>query len=584
MNDVVIRGGTLIDGTGGPPRSGDVGIQGGRIVEIGDDVGRARHTIEASGAWVTPGFTDIHTHYDGQASWDAQLAPSTWHGVTTVVMGSCGVGFAPVREADHERLISLMEGVEDIPGTALAEGLTWDWEGFPAYMDALDRMGHAADLVCQVPHDALRVYVMGERAVAGSDPTDRDIETMRRLLAEALRAGAAGFTTGRTDTHRTSTGDWTPASEASQRELVALASVLGEERRGVLQAVSDFDFLRDDPAFDLEFGLLESMVEASRRPMSISLLQRDQVHDQWATILQRLEGLAARGHDVRAQVAPRAIGVMLGLEATFHPFMGFPGYKEVSHLPRSERVAALRDPERRRRILSEQSTQVAGDGSRLPKIADELLAKLDLVALRTFRLGDPPDYEPAVEDSLYMEAHRRGVPPLEAFYDALLEEDGRALLYFPLLNYTGMNLDVVRQMLDHPLSLPGLSDGGAHVGTICDASFPTFLLTYWARDRAEGQFPVEQLVKKQARDTARFVGLHDRGELRVGQRADINVIDPVRLALGVPELHPDLPAGGTRLMQRAQGYIATLVHGVTVLQDDTSTGHHPGRVARVGPS
>lgn len=587
MNDINIIGGTIVDGTGAPRFTGDVGIREGVIVEVGRVTTSARRTIAADGAMVTPGFTDIHTHYDGQASWDADLAPSTDHGVTTVVLGNCGVGFAPCRRQDHDRLVALMEGVEDIPGTALTEGLTWDWEGFPGYLDALDRVPHAADIVAQMPHDALRVYVMGERAVAGSDATEDDLAQMQALLAEALQAGAAGFSTGRTDTHRTATGEWTPASEASERELIALAKTVGASGHGVLQAVNDFDFLRDEPDFDREFQLIAAMVEAARRPLSISLLQRDQVADQWSTILQRLEGLAEQGHTVRAQVAPRAIGVMLGLEATFHPFMGFPSYQAIAHLPLEERVATLRDPACKARILSETSTSVAGDGSKLPKIADELLAKLDLVALRTFRLGDPPDYEPSLEDSLFMEAQSRGVKPLEVFYDALLEEDGRALLYFPLLNYTGMNLDVVRTMLTHPLALPGLSDGGAHVGTICDASFPTFLLTYWGRDRAYGRLPVEALVKAQARDTARYMGLSDRGELTVGQRADVNVIEFERLGVHHPTMVPDLPAGGRRLLQSSRGYRATLVGGSVVRLDDELTGVRPGRVVRcalAGPS
>ena len=586
MLDLVIRGGTIVDGTGAAPYTGDVGVSQGQIVAVGKVTDPAQRTLDADGALVTPGFTDMHTHYDGQASWDAQLAPSTWHGVTTAVIGNCGVGFAPVREADRERLIALMEGVEDIPGTALAEGLTWEWESFPEYMDALDRMGHAADVVCQVPHDALRVYVMGDRAIAGSEATEADLAQMKALLREALEAGAAGFSTGRTDTHRTATGEWTPASEASERELVGLASVLGNVGRGVLQAVNDFDYLRPDAgeaAFHREFDLIAAMVRASGgRPLSVSVLQRDEVRDQWRAILGRLEGLTQEGFTARAQVAPRAIGVMLGLEATFHVFMGFPSYKEIASLPLDQRVAALRDPERRARILGEQSTPVAGDGSKLPRIADQLLANLDMVGRRTFRLGDPPNYEPRPQDSLFMEAQAKGQSMLEVFYDAQLEDDGRALLYFPLFNYTGMDLSTVRDMLTHPLALPGLSDGGAHVGTICDASFPTFLLSYWARDRGDDRLGLADVVKWQARDTARHMGLIDRGELKPGQRADINVIDFDRLQMSRPELHGDLPAGGKRLLQRAQGYLATLVKGEMVLENDAATGHVPGRVVRIG--
>ena len=581
MLDVIIRGGTVADGTGEPTYTADVAIKDGIITEVGRISSSARREIDADGALVTPGFCDLHTHYDGQASWDHELAPSTWHGVTTVAMGNCGVGFAPVRPSDHERLISLMEGVEDIPGTALAEGLTWDWESFPEYMNALDALGHAADVVCQVPHDALRVYVMGERAVAGSEATDDDLAHMSNLLAEALRAGAAGFSTGRTDTHRTSTGEWTPASEASRKELTTLAAVLRQEGRGVLQVVNDFDIMRKEPDFEGEFELLEAMLEASgRRPLSMSLLQRDRDAAQWQDILHRLGDLSARGYTARAQVAARAIGVLLGFEATFHPFMGFPSYKEIAHLPLDERVHALRNPDMKARILAEESTPVAGDGSRLPRMADDLLANLDMVAMRTFRLGDPPNYEPSLEDSLYQQGVSQGISAKEAFYNALLEEDGHALLYFPLLNYSGMNLDAVHDMLTHPLALPGLSDGGAHVGTICDASFPTFFLTHWGRDRSKNRIAIETIVRRQARDTARHLGLDDRGELRPGQRADVNVIDLAQLALHRPELHADLPAGGKRLLQRATGYKATLVSGEVVLRNDVLTGQYPGRIVR----
>ncbi|HHO52662.1 MAG TPA: D-aminoacylase [Deltaproteobacteria bacterium] len=583
MLDLKITGGQVIDGTGRPAFHADVGIAGGRVVEVGRISGPAGRTIDADGALVTPGFTDIHTHYDGQASWDRELTPSTWHGVTTVVMGNCGVGFAPVRPTDHDRLIALMEGVEDIPGTALAEGLTWEWEGFPSYLDALDRLEHTADMVCHVPHDALRVYVMGERAVAGAEATDDDIARMRALLSEALDAGAVGFSTGRSDTHRAATGEYTPASEASRRELVGIAGALAGRSHGVLQAVSDFDFLREVQRFDEEFELLDAMVDAGGGcPFSLSVLQRDHVPAQYLQILGRLQRMNDRGVPARAQVAPRAIGVMLGLEATFHPFMGFPSYKEIAGLPLAQRVVALREPARRQRILSERSTPVAGDGSPLPRLADELLGQLDMLAMRIFRLGDPLDYEPTPDTSLGAEALRRGIPSLQVLYDALLEDDGQALLYFPLLNYTGMDLEAVRTMLTHPLSLPGLSDGGAHVGTICDASFSTYLLTHWGRDRASGRLPLEQLVRLQARETARHLGLMDRGELTPGQRADVNIIDLQRLSLDRPQLHADLPAGGKRLLQRARGYRATLVAGQVILEDDELTGVYPGRVVRCG--
>ncbi len=583
MYDLKIVGGTIVDGTGAPRFGGDVGIRDGKIVDVGRCDGAAARTIDADGALVTPGWTDLHTHYDGQISWDEELAPSSIHGVTTAVMGSCGVGFAPVRPADHDKLIELMEGVEDIPGSALSEGISWGWESFPDYMAVLDRMPHAIDFLCHVPHDALRVYVMGERAIAEEQATDDDIAEMRRLLRAALEAGAVGFSTGRSDNHRSVHGDWTPASEATGRELAGLAQAFVGLRHGVLQAVSDFDILRGDEHFDREFGLLEQMLEAAGgRPMSVSTMQRDHQSKQWRWIFERAQRCVERGYDVRCQVAPRGIGVMLGLTATFHPFMGFPSYKAISRLPHDERVARMRDPELKARMIREKSEPVAGDGSMLPPLADFFLSNLDMVAMRLFRLGEQPDYEPTVQKSFAAEAMRRGEPVLSVIYDAMLENDGQSLLYFPVYNYSGMNLDVVHEMLTHPLALPGLSDGGAHVGTICDASFPTFLLTHWARDRARGRIPLERLVKMQAHDTARFVGLTDRGTVAPGQRADLNVIDHANLKLLHPVMQKDLPAGGQRLMQYADGYVATLVGGQTIAEGGRLTGARPGRLVRAG--
>lgn len=583
MYDLKIEGGIIVDGTGRERFSGDVGIRGGRIVEVGVCPDVAKETIDANGALVTPGWTDLHTHYDGQVSWDEELAPSSIHGVTTCAMGSCGVGFAPVRPSDRTRLIELMEGVEDIPGSALAEGIRWAWESFPEYMEALDRMPHAIDFLCHVPHDAVRVYVMGERAVANETATDDDIEAMRKLVRGALEAGAVGFSTGRSDNHRSARGEATPASEANARELAGIARAFVGLEHGVLQAVSDFDIAGGDARFGPEFEVLEQMLRAAGgRPMSISTMQRDHSSNQWKWIFEHAERLVAEGFDVRCQVAPRGIGVMLGLEATFHPFMGYPSYKAISQLPLAERVARMRDPELKARMLGEKSEPVAGDGSALPPLADFFLANLDMVAMRLFRLGEDPRYEPTVQESFAAEAMRRSEPVLSVIYDAMLEQDGAALLYFPVYNYSGMNLDVVHEMLTHPLALPGLSDGGAHVGTICDASFPTFLLTHWARDRDRGRIPLENLVKMQAHDTARFLGLRDRGAIAVGQRADLNVIDHGALRLLHPTMQRDLPAGGHRLMQRAEGYVATLVAGVPIARGGVLTGARPGRLVRAG--
>ncbi len=582
MYDVKIEGGTLVDGTGAPSFSGDIGIREGRIVDVGACPEPARRTLSAHGALVIPGFTDIHTHYDGQISWDEELSPSSLHGVTTCVMGNCGVGFAPVRPTDHEKLIELMEGVEDIPGSALAEGLTWGWESFPGYMDVLDGKRRAIDFVCQVPHDALRVYVMGERAACEENATEADIESMRALLREALLAGAGGFSTGRTDNHRSARGKPTPASEARGDELAGIARAFAGLSHGVLQAVSDFDMFRGEECFPAEFDLLYRMAAAAGRPLGISTMQRDHAPRQWERIFERAERAKLAGLDIRCQVAARPIGVLLGLSATFHPFMGFPSYKAIASLPLEARVAQMRDPGFRARILSEKSDKVAGDGSPLPPLADFFLANPLLVAKRLFRLGEAPNYEPSGLTSLAGDASRGGLPLLSVIYDAMLEQDGRALLYFPLYNYTEMNLDVVRRMLLHPLSLPGLGDGGAHVGTICDASFPTFLLTHWARDRAEGKIPLPHLVKMQARDTARFLGLDDRGTLERGKRADINIIDFDNLRLHAPFMQRDLPAGGQRLMQRAEGYMATLVGGEVIAEKGQFTGARPGRLVRLG--
>ncbi len=580
--DLKIEGGTLIDGTGAPRFSGDVAVKDGRIVAVGKAPGAAHRTIDAAGALVTPGFTDIHTHYDGQISWDEEMAPSSNHGVTTAVMGSCGVGFAPVKLTDHDALISLMEGVEDIPGSALAEGLTWDWESFPEYMEAIAKIPHSIDFAAQVPHDPLRMYVMGERAVAGAPATDEDIAEMKRLLREALEAGAIGFSTGRSDNHRLADGSPTPASEAMEKELMGFGEAFRGLGHGVLSAVSDFDMAVSDEEFEREWSLLEAMAAASGgHNFSVSLMQRDASPRQWRKIIERAEQANARGIPMRLQVAARAVGVMLGLDATFHPFIGFPSYKAISHLPLAERVAAMKNPELKARMLKEESEPIAGDGSAVPPMADELLANIDMVAMRLFRLGEEPDYEPTPGKCLAAEAMRTGRSALETIYDALLEEEGKALLYFPLFNYIENNLDNLHTMLTHPLAMPGLSDGGAHVGTICDASFPTFLLTHWGRDRDHDRIPLEHLVRMQARETARYAGFTDRGEIAVGQKGDLNIIDMDRLRLHAPRMHQDLPAGGKRLLQAADGYLATIVSGEVIAQNGAMTGARPGRLVRL---
>jgi N-acyl-D-aspartate/D-glutamate deacylase len=562
MHDLAIRGGTIVDGSGRERFAGDLAIADGRIVEIGRVAGAARREIDATGLLVTPGFVDVHTHYDGQATWDPLLTPSSWHGVTTIVMGNCGVGFAPVRAAERERLIRLMEGVEDIPGTALHEGIRWEWESFPEYLDALARRRFALDVAAQLPHAAVRTYVMGERGADHAEvPTREEIAAMARLAREAVLAGALGFSTSRTVNHRSSDGRHTPSLTATRDELVGIARGLGEARRGVIEIVCDFVDLEP------EFALLRAMVEASGRPMSITTLQNDARPAQWRQLLGLIDEAARAGLPMRAQVAPRAVGVLLGLTATLNPFQSHPSFQRVAGLPLAEQVARLRDPELRRRLLAEA-----------PAPAFAIFgAGFD----RIFALGDPPDYEPSPAQSVAARAGALGVTPAELALDLLLERDGRALLYRPVMNYTDSSFDAVREMLLHERAVPGLGDAGAHVGLISDGSFPTTLLAHWARDRKRGErLPLEWLVKRQTADTAGLVGLADRGRLAPGLRADVNLIDFDALAVRAPEIAHDLPAGGRRLVQRARGYAKTLVAGEVVMENGEPTGALPGRLVR----
>ncbi len=555
--DLVIRGGTVIDGRGAPARTADVAISGDRIVEVGSVDGAARREIDADGAIVTPGFVDIHTHYDGQATWDERLQPSSGHGVTTVVMGNCGVGFAPVRPADHETLVELMEGVEDLPGSVLHEGLSWEWESIADYLDALGRRCYDIDLAAQVCHAPLRLYVMGQRGADREAASAEEIDAMGRLAAEGVRAGALGFTTSRTLNHRTSRGEPTPTLTAAREELVGIARAIGATGRGVLQVVSDFA----DGAVEDE-TLLE-MMRASGRPLSISLLQAAP-GPGYRTKLDLLDRAQTEGLIMRAQVAARAVGILLGLQGSVNPLARTPSFREVAHLPLQEQARRLAEPERRERLVAELAE------SALPLSLD-----------RVFELGDPPDYEPAPADSIAARAQRAGVDVQELYVDLLLGDEGRALLYLPFLNYFDGNLDAAAEMLAHPHTVPGLSDGGAHVGTICDASFPTSLLIHWGRDRASGAtFDLPFLVQRQSRGTAEAVGLLDRGVLAPGMKADVNVIDFDNLALTPPTMAHDLPAGGKRLLQGARGYLHTIVSGTETYVDGVATGELPGRLVR----
>lgn len=561
--DLIIRGGSVIDGTGAGAQTADVGIKDGLIVDIGNLHGQATQQIDADGALVTPGFVDIHTHYDGQATWSNRMSPSSHHGVTTVIMGNCGVGFAPVRAADHDVLIELMEGVEDIPGVALQEGLPWSWESFPDYMDFLSQRQFDMDLGAQLPHAAMRVYVMGQRGADREPANAQDIEQMRLLTSQAIAAGALGFTSSRTLNHRTSKGAPTPSLTAEIDELMGVAAGLKDAGRGVIEMISDFVDLDD------EFSLLQQMAVQSGRPMSISLAQGLSPHG-WKKILGKIEGAASQGLVMRGQVAPRPIGILLGLTTTLSPFTTRPSFTALHGMPLADKLAALRDPTRRASILSEET---APGFARLFKMMDE--------GRKVWLLGDPPDYEPAPEDSLYAKAQQQGVSSWEYIYDQMLLNDGKAILYTPFANYAENNLDCCREMILHQNTVMGLGDGGAHVGTICDASFITTLLTHWGRDRTRGeQIDLPTLIKNQTQDTARAVDLFDRGTLQPGMRADVNVIDFERLNVRVPEIVHDLPAGGARLQQKADGYLATVVAGEITYRNGEATDTLPGRLIR----
>ncbi|MBT8077879.1 MAG: amidohydrolase family protein [Gammaproteobacteria bacterium] len=581
MLDNRIRGATVYDGNGGEPYTADIGIKDGIIAALGGDVGRAREEIDASGAIVTPGFVDIHTHFDGQVSWDETLVPSVLHGVTSCVMGNCGVGFAPLRENEQERLISLMEGVEDIPGSVLAEGIDFRWESFPEYMDAIDDIPHSIDFAVQVPHDALRLYVMGDRAENLEPASESDNVAMQAIVRDALQAGAAGFSTGRTDIHRTAKGQWTPSSEATQEELCGISAQFAGFDHGVIQVVSDFDLLRDSGRFDEEFDLIDAMAAASGdRPLSMTWLQRVPGEDQWRDIEKRVASAAQRGLDIKLQAAARGIGVITGLDTSFHPFTGVPAYKEISSLPLAERVQRMRDPKVRERMLTEKSEPLAGDGSPVPPFVDQILAQIDQLSARMFPMQGEVDYEPPVEASFLARARVAGCRPLEAIYDYLVDGDGNSLIYFPVFNYAGGNLDVVYEMLNHPQVLASLSDAGAHVGTICDASFPTTMLAHWCRDRDGSRLPLPRVVQMLSANNADHMGFSDRGRIGVGQRADINVIDFDKLGLRPPEIRHDLPGGGRRLVQEARGYVATLVKGEVVCANGNVSEARPGRLIR----
>ena len=565
MADLTIRNGLLVDGTGAPARPADVVVDGDRIVGVTEPgQGSAGHReIDADGRLVTPGFVDIHTHYDGQATWDPEMTPSGWHGVTTVVMGNCGVGFAPADPARRDWLIQLMEGVEDIPGTALAEGMSWNWESFPEYLDELDSMPRVMDVAAQIPHGAVRGYVMGERGAANEPASAEDIALMSKLVEEGLRAGAVGFTTTRTVLHRAKDGELAAGTTAEVEELLGLGDALGAAGTGVFGVASDMI----DPTPEFEW-----MIEISRRtgrPVTFGCLQNDVRPEQWRELLDRAADANAAGARIVPQVAGRPACLLFGFESSVHPFITHRAYREIAHLPLVERVAQLRTPERREAILSEEVTR-SGFGAYLLSSFQKL-----------FPLGDPPDYEPAPERSVAAIAAREGRRPEEVTYDLMLGRDGTELLYFPMLGYSHGDFEAMREMLDRDDTVLGLGDGGAHCGILCDASLPTYMLTHWSRDRDRGaRFALEQVVAMQTSRTAALYGFDDRGVVAPGLRADLNVIDLDGLRLSPPEMVHDLPAGGRRLIQRATGFAATICAGEPVRLDDESTGSRPGRLVR----
>jgi N-acyl-D-amino-acid deacylase len=576
MHDLVIRGGTIVDGTGAVPREGDVAIDAGRIAAVGRVAERGREEIDARGKLVTPGFVDIHTHYDGQATWDPLLTPSSWHGVTTLVMGNCGVGFAPVRPGQQDFLIGLMEGVEDIPGTALHEGIRWSWETFPQFLAALERGRYACDVGTQVPHGAVRAYVMGERGAKNEPATPAEVAAMAAIVREGVEAGALGFSMSRTLVHRAIDGEVVPGTHASEDEIFGICRPLGELGRGLVELAPAGVMGEDLAAPEKEIAWMRRLSAETGRPVSFALSQHEVDKEQWRKILALCRQANAGGARLRPQVGSRPTMLLIG-HATFHPFSQRPTYQQLAALPLTERVAKLRDPEVRRKILSE----------RAPENADPRMAVVTTLIAnglhKIFPLGDPPDYEPAPEKSIAATAEREGRDPFAVLYDEMLKLDGRQLLMLAILSYSDGDLEALRAMLEHPDSVFGLGDGGAHCGAVCDATMTTFLLTHWARDRRRGpRLPLEWVVRKMTRDTAELYGLADRGTLAPGKKGDANVIDMDRLRLAIPELVHDLPGGARRLVQKAHGYTATVVSGEITFRDGEHTGALPGRLLRGG--
>jgi N-acyl-D-aspartate/D-glutamate deacylase len=568
MHDLVIRGGTIVDGTGAPSFVGDLAVKDGTIVAVGGKVGPGSQEINASGQVVRPGFIDTHTHYDDQVTWDPHLSPSSWHGVTTVIMGNCGVGFAPVRPGEKDYLIEIMEGVEDIPGTALCEGMAWDWESFPEYLDSLERQQRSIDVAAQVPHCAIRCYVMGRERTLDVEATPNDIEAMARLTREAIEAGAVGFTTSRTFIHRTKAGELIPGTHCRPEELLGIAKGMAEAGSGVFQMIADN--LGKEP--DLQW--MKRIARLTGEPLIFSLVDINSANDpfDFRRTLAALKAIhEAEGIDIRAAVPWRPPGFLMGLQTSLHPFSYYQTFKELEGLPLDQIVARMRQPDFRRAVLADQpdmSKSLTGLSSRWDKM---------------FPLGDPPDYEPRPEDSIEARARAQGVSPQEFTYDTLLQQEGQQLLFVPVASYSECNLNILREMLNHPRTTASLSDGGAHVSSICDASFTSFMITHWVKGRTRGaRLPLEAVIRKQTSEPAAIYSLHDRGVIAPGMKADLNIIDMEALYLHAPYMAFDLPTGGKRMLQKVDGFRYTIVSGEVIVRDGEMTDARPGRVVR-GP-
>ncbi|WP_411291808.1 N-acyl-D-amino-acid deacylase family protein [Sphingorhabdus sp.] len=569
MHDLVIRGGTVVDGTGAARFVADVAVDGGLITAVGQISTEGREEIDAAGMIVAPGFVDIHTHYDGQATWDSEMAPSSWHGVTTVVMGNCGVGFAPAKKDKHDWLIGLMEGVEDIPGTALAEGMTWDWETFPEYLDALERRPRTIDVATHVPHGAVRAYVLGDREMPGAVPTDADIAEMSRIVEEGIRAGALGFSTSRTVLHKSVDGELVPGTTATKEELIGIGRAMGRVGYGVFEMASDMK--RD---WD-EFGWMGALSRETGLPVTFAALQSIAKEIPLEEQISSMIAENDNGANIVAQIALRGNGIIMAWQGTVHPFRFKPAWAEIEMLPWAEQLERLKDRAFKARLISEDSVFPESD----------IIDFLRIVAGGWpvhFEMGPEFNYEPRQDESVMARAMAAGVSPAAYAYDLLMQDDGTGFIYFPILNYRDGNLNFLEELQTRDDCVNSLSDGGAHCGTICDAASPTFMLQHWVRDRAGTRITLENAIKRQCHDTARLYGLNDRGILKPGYLADINIIDLDRLKLSKPWLAFDLPAGGKRLLQKADGYVATVKAGVVTFREGVMTGALPGIVVR-GP-